>query len=122
LIKADLPPGHKEECLIEKKVDWLHGTAKSLNKKYKIVEYSPYNPFVANNESDVIEEYFKIEEENDITVAENVVEEEKEVKKSVQDPGSIIDIDECSIFQRPPKAHKKEQKKSVLSDEWLVVE
>ena len=95
-----------------------------MNKKYKIVESPSYNPFITatDTENDMIEEYFRIEEENPVKVAEDVVEEEKEVKKIVKEPGSTIDIDDCSVFLKPTKAPEKNQKKSVLSDEWLVVE
>lgn len=120
-----MPSARKGECAVDRRTDWLHGAVHEQNRKYTLVELNPYNPFVADaSEGDVIEEYFKIEEDKAAIILRKGSDEKKEEEKEVRrtEPGSIIDIDDCSIFQRPAKKSKAKQRKSPLSDEWLLVD
>ena len=81
----------------------------------------------------MIEEYFTVEEKKEIMIDKSNIEkeeEEKTTKKLIQskpiqpkpNDGSIIDMDNSSVFQTPSPIQKKPKKKKSILKDWFVVE
>ena len=116
-MKAVLPPGGNGECRIEKRIDWLNTLTEKTTKKYlKNINH--------NAKGDYIDEYFTIEE-NQLPMIEEINSIHEEHKRPCKpEPGSIIDIDDCSVMAESTikvKKPKKPKKTQNEINDWIII-
>ena len=139
MFKAKLDPFNGGECVIEKTVDWLHGTATAAEKEGKKggKNEDSYNPFgsEAGDGEDLIEEYFAVEKKKKKELIKKAQEETKvdeeneEPTKSPQKDIAIEypagldnDAEEELPVEAVNKVEEKEKKKKTELNEWLIVD
>lgn len=112
LFKASLPLDKKGECVIERRIDWLYRVEEKKKERAK-------TKMKSIPESDVIDEYFTIE---DLPLAKTEsVRHKADVKRAktfVAD--SVIDIDDYSVYEKPEILEKPKQK-IVEAKEWVII-
>lgn len=120
------------ECIIEKKIEWLHpGNDEESKNSIKKGGTGSFNPFTSEDE-DIIEEYFAVDDKK---IEKNVEKEELTESKGGQESKKKISSD-IEEFGDSDNEGKKDEKKK-LSDsksgsksksknpelsEWTIIE
>jgi len=114
LFRVKIPSEIEGECIIRKKIDWLHGVS-------KIPPEIKNMPISTQPQGKVIDEYFGTEDK--IEIKEPIKEEKVETKME------SIPLDSNSESQRQEnkKEEKNEDKKEEeiekdVSEEWFIVD